>query len=98
MIVIAGQFQLKPGMRDEAIRQMIVMHDASSAEDGCVSYRFYADLAVPETVFLFEEWESEAALAAHGQTAHMAEWRRHTPNLFAGRSLKRYEVTSAGPL
>jgi quinol monooxygenase YgiN len=99
VIIIAGWLKIKPEMRADAMQALVAMHDASSAEEGCVSYRFYLDIEDSNTAFLFEEWESEEALAAHGRTAHMAEYRAKVPTLFTGeRQLTRYEATSKRPL
>ena len=99
MIVIAGWLKFKPEYRDEAIAALVAMHDASSAEDGCISYRFYLDIEDPSKAFLFEEWESQEALDAHGKTSHMAEYRAKAAHLFTGeRMLQRYDVTGVRPL
>jgi quinol monooxygenase YgiN len=75
------------------------MHDASSAEAGCISYRFYLDIEDPNIAFLFEEWESQEALTDHNQTAHMATYRAKAARLFTGeRALRRYEVAETRPL
>jgi quinol monooxygenase YgiN len=38
---------------------------AALAEQGCVHYAWTADLARPGRIHVFEEWETEADLAAH---------------------------------
>ena len=99
MIIIAGSVSVKPDRRDEWMGVAMAMSRASQAEDGCVTYRFYADLEDPNLMLLFEVWESEEALEAHFKTDHMAEYRSRIPDLVAGPSkLTRYEVSSARPL
>ena len=99
MIVIAGNVTVKPDRRDEWIEAALAMSRASQAEDGCVTYRFYADLEDPNLMLLFEVWESEEALEAHFKTEHMAVYRSQIPDLVAGPSkLTRYEVNSSRPL
>jgi quinol monooxygenase YgiN len=96
MIVVAGRIQVNPEVRSEAVRVALTMAEATRAEPGCVSYRFYADLADPNTFFIFEEWESEAALARHFETPHMAEFQSQIPNFVGGPlEIKRYVVESA---
>lgn len=96
MIVIAGKIQVKPERRDEARKAALDMVEATRREAGCVSYAFYADLVEPATFFLFEEWESDAALAAHFQTEHMARFQHQIPPLIAAPpTIKRYVVESA---
>jgi quinol monooxygenase YgiN len=51
------------------------------------------------TFFLFEEWESDAALAAHFQTEHMARFQQQVPALLAAPpTIKRYVVESAAAM
>ena len=96
MIVIAGKIQVKPERRDEARKAALDMVEATRREAGCVSYAFYADLVEPATFFLFEEWESDAALGAHFQTEHMARFQQQIPPLIASPpAIKRYVVESA---
>ncbi|MEQ8675510.1 MAG: putative quinol monooxygenase [Aggregatilineales bacterium] len=99
MLVISGTIQIKPEMRDEAVQVAVKMQTASQAEDGCVVYRFYADLEDPNTFRIFEHWESDAALKSHFETPHMAEFRQHLPRLVADRGdLLRYEVSNVAKL
>ena len=96
MIVIAGKIQVRPERREEAVRAALAMVEATRREQGCVSYAFYGDLVDQGTFFLFEEWESDAALAAHFQSEHMARFQQQVPALIAGPpSIKRYAVESA---
>lgn len=98
MIVVAGRVKVKPGARDEAVRAAVEMSRATRAEAGCLSYRFYTDVEDPDTFFVFEEWESAGALAAHFQTPHMKVFREALPRLVAGgMEISQYEVSSVGP-
>ncbi len=96
MIVIAGTIPIKPEHRAEARHLALQMAKATQAEAGCRMYQFYADLADPNTFFIFEEWESEEALNRHFETEHMKNFRRQIPNLLAGAiNAKRYSVQAA---
>jgi quinol monooxygenase YgiN len=96
MIVIAGKIAVRPEGREDARRAALAMAEATRRESGCISYAFYADLADPGAFFLFEEWESDAALAAHFQTEHMARFQQQVPALLAGPpTITRYVVESA---
>ncbi len=99
MIVIAVTIPVKPEAREEARTLFTVLEEATRQEAGCLSYTFYADRHDPNTLFLFEEWESEEALANHYQTEHMKHFTPHAPTILAGApSAKRYTVTAAAPL
>lgn len=99
MIVIAGTVQVRPEKREAAVAAAVRMAVATRQETGCISYGFYADLANPNTILVFETWENEAALAAHFQTPHMAEFNQITPQVVAAApQIKRYDVASVKDL
>ena len=58
MIIVHGTFPVKVDVRDDALELMRQMADASKEEEGCVSYEFYVGLTDPNTLLLFQEWES----------------------------------------
>jgi quinol monooxygenase YgiN len=99
MIVIAGSVAVRPERREEAARVARTMAEATRKEAGCVTYRFSADLDDPNVMLIFEEWESEEALARHFETAHMAAFREALPGFLAGMpALRRYVVSSVAPM
>jgi quinol monooxygenase YgiN len=99
MIVVAGTVAVRPETRSDAIRAALAMAEATRTEAGCLSYRFFADLQDPNTFLVFEEWESEAALAAHFQTPHMAAFQQALPRFLAGGlAIKRYVVESVAAM
>ena len=71
MLLIAGTIRIQAEDRDAVVAAMVEMNAESAAEQGCVCYDFSADLVDPTLFHLFEEWESEAHLAAHGSSPHM---------------------------
>lgn len=94
MIVIAGSVAIRPEQRAEATRAALAMARATCAEPGCITYRFAADLADPDTFLVFEEWESDEALARHFQSEHMRVFREQLPKLVAGPArIARYTVS-----
>ena len=99
MIVVAGTVAIKPGKRADALRVAQTMARATEAEAGCVRYRFFADLEDPLIFFLFEEWESDDALARHFHTPHMKAFQQELPALLAGRlDIRRYAVSASAPM
>ena len=99
MIVIAGQVAVRPERRDEAVRAALAMAEATRRENGCISYRFSSDLADPNTILIFEEWENEEALGRHFETPHMGVFRAALPQLLAGSpTVKRYVVQSVSQM
>jgi quinol monooxygenase YgiN len=99
MIVIHGTVRIKPEARDQAIAAATAASEASEAEEGNLTYRFAFDSRDPDTVHIFEVWESEDALKAHFGTKHFAALGRALSEVLAGNvEMTRYDVEKAGPL
>ena len=95
MLVIAGTIKVKPETRAEAVQAAIKMAKATQQEAGCISYGFSADLEDPNTFLIFEQWENDAALTAHFQSPHMAEFNSLVPRFLAAPpSINRYDVAN----
>lgn len=93
MIIVHGTFPIKAEVRDVALDLMRQMAVASRAEEGCISYEFYIGLSDPNTLLLFQEWESVDALQGHFDTDHMEEFLKHLPDVLDGEvATRRYEV------
>jgi quinol monooxygenase YgiN len=99
VIVVAGTVRVRPERRAEAIQAALEMAGATRAEAGCLTYQFHVSLEDPNTFFIFEEWETDEALARHFQTAHMKAFQQRIPNFIGGEArIKRYAVSSAAPM
>lgn len=98
MIVISEIFRVKVDKIEEAKVAFVLAQDASSAEDGCISYRFFQDLEMLTDFRLFEEWESQDALATHAKSSHIADFRAAQADFVVGKDLNRYEIESYGTL
>ncbi len=95
MIIVHGTIPVRPDCREEALSLARRMADATRDEIGCISYDFYIGLADPNTLMLFQEWESMEALMGHFQTEHMDEFLKVLPSVVAGEiTTKRYAVQS----
>ena len=98
MILIAGTVRIQEDKRAAASEAALNMAQATHREPGCLAYTFSADLADAALFHVFEAWTDQAALDAHFQTAHMAEFNRQLPGLVAAApQLQRYVVSEAGP-
>lgn len=99
MIIVHGTFPVKAELRDQAIDLMRDMAVASQAEDGCISYEFYVGLTDPNSLLLFQEWETVEALQSHFETTHMEVFLKQLPEVLDGEvSTRRYEVRSPAEL
>lgn len=64
-VVISGEIDLAPEAREKALLDAQPLIGAALAEKGCVQYAWTLDPAKAGRVHVFEEWETEADLAAH---------------------------------
>lgn len=95
MIIVQGYIPIRPERREEALQMARRMTDSTRTETGCITYEFFIGLTDPNTLMLFQEWESMEALLAHFQTEHMDEFMRGLPNVVAGEVVtRRYAVQS----
>ena len=93
MIIVHGTFPVKPEHRDQALELMKQMSTATRAESGCISYEFFVGLSDPDTMLLYQEWDSVEALQDHFDSSHMEEFLGNLPDVLNGEVLtKRYEV------
>lgn len=95
MIIVHGTIPVKPDSREQALELARKMAETTRSELGCLSYEFYVALSDPNTLLLFQEWESMEALMAHFQTDHMDEFLQELPKVVVGEiTTKRYAVQS----
>jgi quinol monooxygenase YgiN len=98
-IVVSGEIRINPEDFDAAMVLAEPLVAATLEEAGNVTYGFWVDPRDRGRVRIFEEWENEDAMAAHGASAHLATF-------FAGMAalriesveLSRYDVSAKGPL
>jgi quinol monooxygenase YgiN len=94
-VLIAGTVRVPPQNLERFRPHMERMLAASRAEDGCLTYSYAVDVADPGLIRVFEAWRDQAAIDAHFQTPHMAEWRATWPQFgVSDRNLSLYEVAS----
>ena len=93
MIIVHGTIPIRPECRERALELARRMTVATQAEAGCISYDFYVGLSDPNTLMLFQEWESMDALMGHFQTDHMDEFLQALPEVVSGQiTTRRYAV------
>lgn len=99
MIVVSGTITLDPSNHDEAIELMQTLTEATVAEDGNLSYGFFADLDDRGTFRVFEEWRDQAALDNHFGEPHMASFMAGLGELgVTGTSIVKYDVSESSKL
>jgi len=94
MIVIQGHFDVHADDCAAYEALVVPMQQASSAEEGCVTYVFSKDLEVAGRYRLGECWETDEALKAHFQMPHMATLQAGLKSVRLQEvAVWRYEVT-----
>lgn len=98
-IVISAQIDLDPAQREEALKSAKPHIDAALEQEGCIRYDWSADGNDPARVNVFEEWESEEALAHHFANDAYAGMRDHIGRFgLTGATSKKYRVDAEGPV
>ena len=93
MIIVHGSIPIVPERREQALELAREMSDATQLEQGCISYDFYVGLQHPNTLVLFQEWETMEALMRHYQTEHMKLFMDALPEVVSGEiNTRRYVV------
>ncbi|MEL7190250.1 MAG: putative quinol monooxygenase [Pseudomonadota bacterium] len=96
-IVISAQIDLPAEKREEALRTAQPFIDGALRQDGCIHYDWSADLNNPTRVNVFEEWESEDALAHHFANKHYAGMLGHLGKFGIDNAVSRkYRVDAEG--
>ncbi len=99
MLLVTGTVRIPEAAIDRVRLAMEKMLAGSRAEDGCLSYAYAQDVLDPTLIHVVERWRDRDALAAHGQTAHMAEWRAAWADLgIHDRDLRLYESDEGQPI
>jgi len=99
MIVVAGEFYIGEDSIETVRAAMIEMAAETAKEDGCIHYRFYQDVEFPDRFHVYEEWESDAHLAAHAASDHMQVYRGKLANAkMISRDVKKMSASDVKTL
>jgi quinol monooxygenase YgiN len=99
MIVVSGTITYEPAHHDGVRAAVLRVAEATRAEDGCITYEFFADLAGPGRMRVFEEWETDEALKTHATQPHMVAFREELSNFtMTSREITRYVVGETSQL
>jgi len=93
MLIVSGIITMEPDGHDAAVELIGPLVEATLAEDGNVTYGFWADPTQKGVFRVYEEWESDEALATHMATPHMAEFMAAMGSLpLTGTELHQHRV------
>ena len=97
MIHVLATITVKPGKRDEFLREFHRIMPMVHAEAGCIEYGPTVDVASglsmqaslrDHVAVIIEKWETLEALKAHSQAPHMAEYRVRVKDLVESVTLQ----------
>jgi quinol monooxygenase YgiN len=83
MIIVRVRVQVMPDKRQRFIDISTLLIAQTNAEPGCLFYSCYQDLADPNLFMFYEEYEDQAAIAYHNQTAHRIAWWKAVQEVLA---------------
>ncbi|WP_244813682.1 putative quinol monooxygenase [Caballeronia sp. Lep1P3] len=92
-VAVVAIFVAKPGKEEELRKVLEANVEPTRKERGALQYDLHRDIKEPRRFIFVERWESEAALAEHGQSAHIQAFRAKAPELY-----EHGEVHVAGKL
>ena len=72
MLIVSGIISVEAADHDKMVELIAPLVAATTAEEGNLSYGFYADPASPGVFRVYEEWDNADAMGAHMGTDHMA--------------------------
>jgi quinol monooxygenase YgiN len=99
MIVVAGHLRLRPGTFKDIRQHMHAMISASRAEKGCLAYSYGRDIGDPNTVRVFELWQSPEDLDRHLASPHLKAWRAHLAEIdIEEREISAYAAGNPHPI
>ena len=91
---IAVRWTITPGNEATVTELARSMVELSNAEPGCQAYILHTDPADPSALFLYEQYDDEAAFRAHCDSPHFtATVAERIFPLLTDRRLEIYETT-----
>lgn len=90
MLAVIVDFEAHDGKGDE-VREVLQLQARNSLEkeSGCRYFDLCADPDDPHKFFLYEVYDDQAAIDAHGQTGHYAAFRANIDPLLKSRNRRQ---------
>ena len=96
MIVLIVKVSVRADKLEQFLGEVNLAIEATRKEAGVTRYELVQSVEEPTTFLMIEEYEDEAALAAHSETEHMRRLLAVLGTMVAGPPEgTRYNVTSA---
>lgn len=72
MIIVIARVRPRPDRREAFVAVLEEVQEASRADDGCLHYGYYSEIADAASFIAVEEWRDMPALEAHLRQPHVA--------------------------
>lgn len=82
-VVVFAKFQAKPGQGGALRAALERCQMPTRDEPGCEVYDLHVAVGDPDSLMMYEVWQSEAALERHRATPHLGILRQTTADLLA---------------
>lgn len=73
MLMTLAKFQARPGAAPSLLALAQTLVEASRAQDGCLEYGCYQDVADGDTLLLIGRWTGQEALENHYESAYFRD-------------------------
>jgi quinol monooxygenase YgiN len=98
MHAITAAMTWDPSDRDDLIKTLAALSQASRQEEGNVDYWWAEDVAEPGTFHVFECWASDEAFARHCQAPHYLAFMRDCGPRVKSAAASRHEISESRSL
>jgi quinol monooxygenase YgiN len=96
MLIVSGIISMEPEGHDKAVELFGPLVEATLAEEGNITYGFWADPTKKGVFRVYEEWADDEALATHMATEHMATFMAGMAELpITGTELTQHRVEAS---
>jgi len=92
MIFVAGTLTLEPGLVTEFQRDVATMVNRVRREHGCHHYSLLAEDASAGVINVLEQWQDDAALAAHLKQPWIVEFFNKYVGHLRAMNVKVYDI------
>jgi quinol monooxygenase YgiN len=73
-LTIVASLTAKPEYKDDVLKAIKTVVDATRKETGNISYNVFEDVKNPLKFVFIEKWKSQAAIDSHNKSAHFNEF------------------------
>ena len=95
MFVVCVEFEIEPGQTDVFMAAVRTNAKQSfNQEVGCRQFDFCDDRQIPNSVFLYEVYDDEAAFETHKLTLHYGAFYQATGGMVVNKSIRFLNLDS----